>query len=171
MLDVHPPEHPAHSWSDFFIHMGTICLGLLIAIGLEQTVEWMHMRHRVAETREALAKELDANRLGFRANADAYRYNVAALHEDLNVLLYVRDHPRATEADLPGVMVLGAMHIPTADSAWNAAKQTGIVDRLPLNEVTQTDLMYQTCTPSMNCSRRSGCASTTPAATRWSTRM
>lgn len=45
MLDVHPPEHAAHSWRDFFIHIATIVVGLLIAIGLEQSVEWMHERH------------------------------------------------------------------------------------------------------------------------------
>jgi hypothetical protein len=33
MLDVHPPHEAAHTWKDFFIHVGTICVGLLIAIG------------------------------------------------------------------------------------------------------------------------------------------
>ncbi len=45
MLDVHPPHEAAHTWKDFFIHVGTICVGLLIAIGLEQTVEFFHHRH------------------------------------------------------------------------------------------------------------------------------
>ena len=39
MLDVHPPHHATHGWRDFFIHIATICVGLLIAVGLEQTVE------------------------------------------------------------------------------------------------------------------------------------
>jgi hypothetical protein len=32
MLDIHPPHEAAHSWRDFFIHIATICVGLLIAI-------------------------------------------------------------------------------------------------------------------------------------------
>ena len=39
MLDVHPAHHAASTWRDFFIHIITIVIGLLIAIGLEQTVE------------------------------------------------------------------------------------------------------------------------------------
>src|ERR1017187_10104742 len=36
MLDIHPAHHAASTWRDFFIHIATIVLGLLIAIGLEQ---------------------------------------------------------------------------------------------------------------------------------------
>ena len=59
MLDVHPPHQAAHTWRDFFIHIATICVGLLIAIGLEQTVEALHHRHQARELRESLAKETD----------------------------------------------------------------------------------------------------------------
>jgi hypothetical protein len=61
MLDVHPPEHPAHSWRDFFIHIGTICLGLLIAIGLEQAVEALHRDHQRHELLEQLGAEHRSN--------------------------------------------------------------------------------------------------------------
>ena len=37
MLDVHPPHEVTHTWKDFFIHIATIVVGLLIAIGLEQS--------------------------------------------------------------------------------------------------------------------------------------
>jgi len=35
MLDVHPPHASTHTWRDFFIHIATICIGLLIAVDLE----------------------------------------------------------------------------------------------------------------------------------------
>jgi hypothetical protein len=57
MLDVHPPHHPTHTWRDFFIHIATICVGLLIAVGLEQTVEALHRNHEAAELRETLKAE------------------------------------------------------------------------------------------------------------------
>jgi hypothetical protein len=56
MLDVHPPHASVHTWKDFLLHMTTIVLGLLIAIGLEQSVEWMHHR----EQRHQLLEQLDA---------------------------------------------------------------------------------------------------------------
>lgn len=52
MLDVHPPHTPTHSWRDFFIHIATIVIGLLIAIGLEQTVEYFHELHQLRELRQ-----------------------------------------------------------------------------------------------------------------------
>ncbi|MDE1161858.1 MAG: hypothetical protein PW792_07915 [Acidobacteriaceae bacterium] len=54
MLDVHPPEHAVHSWRDFFIHIATIVVGLIIAVGLEQTVEWFHHRHQRHELLEGI---------------------------------------------------------------------------------------------------------------------
>jgi hypothetical protein len=57
IMEVHPPEHGIHSWRDFFVHMGTICLGLLIAIGLEQGAESLHRRHEARDLREDLHRE------------------------------------------------------------------------------------------------------------------
>jgi hypothetical protein len=62
MLDVHAPHERAHSWSDFFIHIATIVIGLLIAVGLEQTVEFFHHRHQAREGLALLRREVDANR-------------------------------------------------------------------------------------------------------------
>jgi hypothetical protein len=59
MLDVHPPHEATHTWRDFFIHIGTIVVGLLIAIGLEQSVEALHRRHERADLRASLHHELE----------------------------------------------------------------------------------------------------------------
>lgn len=57
MLDVHPPHAPTHTWKDFLIHIATICVGLLIAVGLEQTVEAIHRHHERQELLAALHAE------------------------------------------------------------------------------------------------------------------
>ncbi|GAC1422327.1 MAG: hypothetical protein NVSMB62_17930 [Acidobacteriaceae bacterium] len=36
MLGVHPAHHAANTWRDFLIHIATITVGLLIAVGMEQ---------------------------------------------------------------------------------------------------------------------------------------
>jgi hypothetical protein len=56
-MDVHPPHHGIDTWRDFFVHMATICLGLLIALGLEQGVESIHRAHQRQELREALDRD------------------------------------------------------------------------------------------------------------------
>ena len=67
MLDVHAAHGSIHSWRDFVIHIATISIGLLIAIGLEQTVEYLHHRHQVADLREALRTEREQNHLRLAA--------------------------------------------------------------------------------------------------------
>jgi type II secretory pathway pseudopilin PulG len=57
MLDVHPPHAPTHTWRDFFIHIATIIVGLLIAIGLEQSVEAIHRAHERRVLQTALTHE------------------------------------------------------------------------------------------------------------------
>src|SRR3984885_3082276 len=59
MLDVHPAHHAASTWREFFIHIATIVLGLLIAIGLEQTVEYIHHLRELHAAREELRSELE----------------------------------------------------------------------------------------------------------------
>jgi hypothetical protein len=75
MLDVHAPHEALYTWKGFFIHIATIVIGLLIAIGLEQTVEFFHHRHQVAETREALRIErvVNVNRFAYTTE-DFHRY-------------------------------------------------------------------------------------------------
>jgi hypothetical protein len=70
MLDVHPPHAPTHTWRDFLIHIATICVGLLIAIGLEQSVEAIHHRRE----RDALVQEM-------RVEAER---NIRLLHTDID---------------------------------------------------------------------------------------
>jgi hypothetical protein len=61
MLDVHPPHAPAHTWRDFLIHIATICVGLLIAIGLEQSVEAIHHHHQREFLEEQMLREAEGN--------------------------------------------------------------------------------------------------------------
>ena len=55
-MDIHKPK-AAHSWREFLIEIGTIICGILVALGLEQGIEWLHWRHEVELTRETLKPE------------------------------------------------------------------------------------------------------------------
>jgi hypothetical protein len=66
-MEIHPPEHPIMTWKQFIVHMTTIVLGLLIAISLEQTVEWFHH----LQERDALLADLRAES---RDNAEVTRH-------------------------------------------------------------------------------------------------
>ncbi len=106
MLDVHPPHHAATTWRDFFIHIATIVIGLLIAVGLEQTVEYFHHRHQVAETRELLRNEREDNRQALTRAIKSFRVVSAELQNNLQVLTYLQQHPGTPDEKLPGALVV-----------------------------------------------------------------
>jgi hypothetical protein len=61
VIDVHAPHGGLHTWKDFWIHLGTITLGLLIAISLEQSVEWLHRMHERSQLEDDLRVEAENN--------------------------------------------------------------------------------------------------------------
>ena len=142
ILDVHPPHEAVHTWKDFFIHIITIVIGLLIAIGLEQTVERFHHRREVAETRTALAEERQKNRQVYRHHIEAYLRDAAVLHNDLRVFSYLQQHPGTTQADLPGVIVWPNHIFEPVTSAWTAASETNVLSMMPREEVTKISGTY-----------------------------
>ncbi len=62
MLDVHAPHAAARTWRDFFTHIAIITIGLLIAIALEQCVEYLHHLHQRHQLQHDLLEEAKRNR-------------------------------------------------------------------------------------------------------------
>ena len=142
MLDVHPAHHAASTWKEFFIHIATIVLGLLIAVSLEQLVEHLHHLRQVAETREILRKEREENRLRMAYTTAGFRLQVAQLQNNLLVLQYAKQHPGAPLEKLPGVMAWSYHNRSAARSGWLAAQQTGVTALMPREEVARNESLY-----------------------------
>lgn len=143
MLDVHPPHAAAHTWRDFFIHIATIVVGLCIAVCLEQTVEFVHHRNEVAEAREALRLERAENQARFDKLGGFWRWETAALQNNLLVLQYLRQHPGAPQQTLPGVLYWGHRGLSHVHSAWDGAQSTGVAALMPGDEVARTAELYR----------------------------
>jgi hypothetical protein len=56
-MDIHKPK-PWHGLREFAKEIGTIVIGVLIALAAEQAVEWLHWRHEVQVAREAITFDL-----------------------------------------------------------------------------------------------------------------
>ena len=143
MLDVHPAHHAANTWRDFFIHIATIVLGLLIAVGLEQTVEYIHHRHEVSETREKLRQEREENRKLFSVNTASIRWQMSQLRNNLRVLTFLQQHPATPEEKLPGVLQWFFTHDPVIESAWKNSQQTQVLTLMPSEEAEADATLYE----------------------------
>ena len=65
-MEIHKPK-PVHSWREFLTEISIVVLGVIIAIGLEQTVEWLHWQSEVKVARQAIRTEIEANNVNLFA--------------------------------------------------------------------------------------------------------
>lgn len=58
---VHAPQQGIHSWRDFSVHIAVVTIGLLLAIGLQQVVEFVHHRNERAHLEEQMRETFVTN--------------------------------------------------------------------------------------------------------------
>lgn len=150
MLDVHAPHESIHTWKSFFIHIATIVIGLLIAIGLEQSVEYIHHRHQLQEARRELLIEVDENLHLIELNIESSRKTSLALDADIAML-------RAKQSsNSPVAMKLDYTWHPndTQDGGWQAAKQSGALSLMPHEELRRYTRVYTVLAAFYGCFTR-----------------
>jgi hypothetical protein len=131
MIDVHDAHHAASTWREFFIHIATIVLGLLIAVGLEQTVEYFHHWNEVTQTREALQAERRANHMSFFSQTEEFHRFVPILQTNLAIFQYLKKHPGAPPGQWPGQLDWYNSDQYYPDSAWKTAQQNNMLELMP----------------------------------------
>jgi hypothetical protein len=142
MLDVHPAHHAASSWKEFFIHIATIVLGLLIAVGLEQAVEYFHHRQELAEVREELRGERETNKDSFARETINWRWETVELKNNLMVLAYLQQHPGTPDENLPGRLVWFHASSVGSEAVWDAARNSGVTGLMRREEIEQYQDTY-----------------------------
>jgi len=143
MLDIHPAHHAATTWRDFFIHIATIVIGLMIAVGLEQTVEHIHHHILVRETREALRSEREDNRQRLAEYTRNFHWESALLQNNMLVLTTLQQHPGTPPEKLPGILVWTMRRSLFAHAAWDTAQQDGVLAFMPHDEVLADQSLYR----------------------------
>lgn len=118
------------------IHIATIVIGLLIAIGLEQTVERIHHRHLAHEARQRLLDEVKTNGETAKSEASAIRVHEKHLRNGLQVLERARSHDL-----LPTDHIITARPWkPVAVAAWKIARDNGAAGYLSAAEQATFEL-------------------------------
>jgi hypothetical protein len=143
MLDIHAPHATVHGWRDFFIHIATIVIGLCIAVGIEQTVEFFRHRHELTGTRDALRLEREENRKHFAEETVNWRRATAAVKNNLLVLRYLQQHPHTPQEKLPGVLDWGQNNSRFTHAVWDVAQQTAVTSLMTREEVTEYSQLYK----------------------------
>jgi len=138
MLDVHAPEHGINGTRDFFLHLFTITVGLLIALGLEAGVEALHHRHQRQEAEATIRQELNEN----RQTLLKMQQNTSTEAANLKKALTFLEDLRAGKKDDPSGIKLGFNVQPLPDAAWRTATTTGAVSYMSYDEAQGFALAY-----------------------------
>jgi hypothetical protein len=124
MLDVHLPERPIDSVREFLLHLFTITVGLLIAVGIEAAVERHLHRELAAEARETLTAEI-------RKNDTSVKDALATIEKEQEKMQLGTDRLKKIQLN-PADPSSESLHFDIAinttgleDTAWRTAQATG----------------------------------------------
>jgi len=151
MLDVHAPHGRMEGVKDFLLHLFTITVGLLIALGLEGAVERYHKAELRREAETNLRQEVVDNRkrlAGWQTLMKAEEGN----------LRRVMDFLAAREAgqpfDVRGIQ-LGYGIRELSDASWRTASATGALSLMEYRMVQEYAGLYQVQGEVMDLERES----------------
>jgi hypothetical protein len=123
-LDVHPPHEPIHSWRDFFVHLITLTIGLLIALSLEGLVEWNHHRHLKHEAHDTIRREIEDNRKTSAQDLQWLQEDEHRIEKDIQTLLTLRGGKKLEKGSLEYHMSWSS----PSEAAWQTAHSTGALN-------------------------------------------
>jgi hypothetical protein len=132
MIDIHPPQHAPMTRREFFTHLFIVILGILIAIGLEQTVEVLHHRHERQALIEGFHRECADNLKVFDLDLDVAHHEIAWEQASLAALRNAQPHGGYITVTMPQPPAQNNLQSPSR-SVWSVAKTSGKVELLPEN--------------------------------------
>jgi hypothetical protein len=140
MLDVHAPNQSVHTLKDFLIHIAAITIGLLIALSLEATVEWVHHKHQAQQALELLKQEVDRNRIVLENDMRSGDLGERNHRAALAVLQRLRLGTRSPNDRLIFVRKFD----PFGSTAWKVAHESGAAAYIPYELMARYGDIYET---------------------------
>ncbi len=137
-MDIHKPKVP-HSLREFLVEIGTITIGILIALGLESTVEAYHNHQLVERARIDLRAELESNRATLASTIAQEKKAGPPL---ATLLRYTRDRLQGRQARLSPDLQLNMTFIPMNTAAWESAVSTQALVHMPYDQAHALGVVY-----------------------------
>jgi hypothetical protein len=141
MLDVHPPHKAIGNLSEFFLHIFTITIGLLIAVGIEAAVEHHQHRELAREARETMTEEIRKNAENTNEALRDITGEQQRMKENLAAVRKVQLNPNDPSAN---GLNLDISYSSTGleDTGWKTAQATGALAFMPYAESTKYSGIY-----------------------------
>ena len=137
MLDVHPPHKAIHGTGEFLLHLFTITIGLLIAVGIEGAVERHHHTELANEAQETMTAEIRKNETTMK---DALQ-SIAAERKQMSMN---QDSISKVQKDPKQDAVLDVSYSSKGmeQTAWQTAQATGALSYMPYEKAEKYSSIY-----------------------------
>lgn len=140
-MEIHSPAGPVESVKNFFLYLSMITIGILIALGLESTVETLHHKALVREARQNLISEIAGNRQELDRVLGRTR---RGMDEVKHIAEAVKGERRWRGASrTAGEFNLSLDRVTLHSASWTTAHETGALQYMPYQEVKRFAELYR----------------------------
>ena len=139
MLDVHPPHEKMHGFKDFLLHLLTITIGLLIALGLEGYAEHWKQRELKKDADTKLRQEIRENAQEIALVHNATASEQANLKRIVDFLSARKKNERYDTRQLRLDFTVGDLK----SASWKTAAATGALGFMEYDQVQRYSAVYQ----------------------------
>src|SRR6266702_3295649 len=119
-MEIHKPK-PWHNWREFMKELGTIALGVCVALAAEQAVETLHDRAKAAEARASIREEIEGN-ISMISLRDATEACIGKRLDEVNGLIAASSGGKLPKA---AIWIGKPRPWAMADERYKAATQSG----------------------------------------------
>ena len=138
---MHAPHHAIEGWKDFVVHLLTISVGLLIAVGIEGCVE-LHREHKlVQEARATMREEIEHNSGQMKDAVVALKKQRDMMQTSIDALRRIQENPKDKEAQKATISADFSI-VGLRDTAWKTAQTTGAMGFMPYAEAQRYSDVY-----------------------------
>jgi hypothetical protein len=142
MLDVHPPHKAIEGVGEFFLHLFTITIGLLIAVGIEAAVERHQHRELAAEARDTMTAEIRKNSSNVADALKEIDQEQQKLKDNLDRVRKVQLNP-SDPSSRNLSLDIGFNTTGLEDTGWRTAHVTGALAFMPYAESEKYTSIYR----------------------------
>ena len=143
-MEFHIPDHPVMTWKQFFVHMAIVVLGIIVALSLEQTLEYLHHEHQRKTLQAQLQQEMRHNDPDLRDlyNKLSVRREWAA-ERSRTIETALAEHHSISSLQLPPYVAPPNRSFLPNGSVWQQGHETGTVALLPDQESEAYSMLYR----------------------------
>ncbi len=138
-MEIHAPHHPIMSVREFLVHLAMVTLGILIALGLEQSVEVYHHRELAQEARANMLTELSENKKELESHLSGLPKLQKDRENDLAVVNQLLARKPLQELSM-GLSFSGST---LSSASWTTASTVGALAYMEYDEVKRFAEAYK----------------------------